>query len=469
MGQLTISISYLLRCCYGPSPSLLCTSQSPTSVTLLQDGRYVLLIFIINLIFSHSFNPTTSTIKMRTSFFAVALCAATAIAAPRGRHLSKVVNQVESEVSDVESSLKTRHVHRPGKKLVNEVENEVSSLGVRTPLDTSIVSEAEDEVDSLTGFLGVRAPLDTSIVNEAEDEVDSLTGSLGVRTPLDTSIVSEAEDEVDSLTESLGVRAPLDTSIVNEAEDEVDSLTGSLGVRTPLDTSIVNEAEDEVDSLTGSLGVRTPLDTSVVSEVEVDVEDEVEDLTQFDTSNLGVRDDTALLDKVVNQVDKIVDLDIPSADKLQRILNTIVDEIQARDAAEKRSLSLSHISLPGLDLSALDNASVDELLSDLRVLLQRLVKVVDPSEVRTVKQLIRELKDTTSEVENDLGLGKRSLLGLDMAVIDSLSLDSLVDDVDAIVACAEKAINKEVQSVSPSLAEDIRSLLNEITSLTSSL
>ena len=394
MGQLTISISYLLRCCYGLDPSFLRTSQSPTSVTLLQDGRYVLLIFLIHIIFSHSFKPTTSSTKMRTSFFAVALCAATAIAAPRGRHLSKVVNKVESEVSDVESSLKTRHVRRPGKKLVNEVENEVSSLGVRTPLDTSIVSEAEDEVDSLT--------------------------------------------------ESLGVRAPLDTSIVNEAEDEVDSLTGSLGVRTPLDIS-------------------------AVSEVEEDVEDEVEDLTQLDTSNLGIRDDTALLDKVVNQVDKIVDLDIPSADKLQRILNTIVDEIQARDAAEKRSLSLSHISLAGLDLSALDNASVDELLSDLRVLLQRLVKVVDPSEVRTVKQLIRELKDTTSEVENDLGLGKRSLLGLDLSVIDSLSLNSLVDDVDAIVACAEKAIIKEVKSVSPSLAEDIKSLLNEITSLTSSL
>lgn len=310
---------------------------------------------------------------MRTTFFAVALCAATTMAAPRRLHLGNVVNKAENEVSDLESSLGVRNVRKYGKKLVNEV---------------------EDEVFDLTNSVGVRSALDTS----------SVTGTVG-----------EVEDEVTDLTTSVGVDGTL-----SEVEDEVSNLG--------LDTS--------------SLGVRAPLDTS------------------------DVTDDTAMLDNVVSEVEDILDLDVPSADKLQRILNTIVDEIQTRDA-EKRSLSLTHLSLAGLDLSALDTATVDVLLNDLLALVQSLLTDVDPSLASTVHQLIDNIGDTISEVESALGVSNGDLLGLDLDIVNGLDLGSLVDDIEYVVAHIVKAVLKEVKSVDPPLAREIRSLLKEVKSVLS--
>ena len=66
-------------------------------------------------------------------------------------------------------------------------------------------------------------------------------------------------------------------------------------------------------------------------------------------------------------------------------------------------------------------------------------------------------------------MSKRSLAGLNLPVIDSLDLSGLMDDIDAIVAYIQKAVIKEVKSISPSLAKEIKSLLSEVTGLLPSL
>lgn len=152
---------------------------------------------------------------------------------------------------------------------------------------------------------------------------------------------------------------------------------------------------------------------------------------------------------------------------------SVTDEL---DLPVKRS---DDSDLPGLDLDTLADLPISDLLEAIECLLAQLEKEVisilrhvDPALAKTVRKLLKEVDHITSEVESELGLNKRSLLGLDLDeldipgldldVIDTLDAHDLIHEINCLVDMVERFLVKELRGLDADLAHTVRKLLNEV-------
>lgn len=341
---------------------------------------------------------------MRTTFFALALCAATSLAAPGALGLGDatgVVGTLESELPKLPSGLPLARRRRNAKlRVSHELEKELDVNGLVRTLESDVRrSEAgvTSEVESDVGEIVDVAPLGD--INAARSVA---------------STVKELKKPVDA-----------------------DLKLNAVAHRSPLHDATVPELEKD-------LGL--PTDTAL-------------------TPRSAPAEQTDILDKVLHKVEHILSAPLPSATKLQNILNTIISDIEADasittvPATKKRSLLATLIP----DLDSLSLADLLEYLSCMMEALEQSVstplRAEDPALEGEVERLVDEVNGVVDEVEKELGPSlKREISAVDTALIDALSVPQLVEEIDGLVARIEGAVD----ALSPALARGVKHLCGEV-------
>ena len=342
---------------------------------------------------------------MRTTFFAVALCAATSLAAPEALGLGDatgVVGTLDSELPNLPSGLPLARRRRNAKlRVSHKLEKELDVNGLVRTVESDVRrSEAgvTSEVESEVGVIVDVAPLGD--INTAR------------------SVVSDLEKSVDA-----------------------DLKTTSLVDRSPLSDDTATRLENDLS---------LPIDILL-------------------NDRSAAAEETDILDKVLRKVEHILSAPLPSATKLQNILNTIIFDIEA-DASITTTVPSTKRSLLATLIPDLDSLSLADPLEYLSCMMEALEQSVstplraeDPALEGEVERLVDAVNSVVDEVEKELGAGlKREISSADTALIDALSVPQLVEEIDGLVARIEGAVEHAVGALSPALARGVKDLCGEV-------
>ena len=217
-----------------------------------------------------------------------------------------------------------------------------------------------------------------------------------------------------------------------------------------------------------------------------------------------------VLDEVLAHVEEILGTDESSESKVQDILNSIINDIEARnekreedplesaldrvsvilssgdqDTEEKVNDILNELldvvdldetspeqqtkrdTFSGLDLATIDNLDLTHLLECLSAIVESFEQNVirsyssNPSLVSSVQRLTDDVNSLADEVDSLQGLSKRDLFGVDLPTVDSLDLLSLIHDLECIVAKVDDAVVRELRDSDPT-ARHLRRVLREV-------
>ena len=129
------------------------------------------------------------------------------------------------------------------------------------------------------------------------------------------------------------------TNDLAEKLSDIDAPTDALETRgkDQLDGTLMDGVDQELSSVTGSTGDletrgNVQLDGPSLDGVDQELSSIAGPTSDLETRGEGQEDD--VLDQVLEHVEDILDTEGPSEKKVQEILNTIVNDIQARNEPE---------------------------------------------------------------------------------------------------------------------------------------